>query len=353
MIPRTPKDPAPPPAALTAFLRGVERRGAVFGQLQSGNADTGERALAAAMRAFRFAASALPVADWPRQFWALLLATPELREPPLAPHWDGDFDFLSQIGSGPRAALLLRLVAGLSEGDAAGVLGVARPTYRFALQRALPHHEDGRPDATAWRMLGEAAQHAVRELPPERLAHLARLREAALLGRRLDPLPEPEAEDAKPASSSATEVIVARPRWTKPAMVAVAIACVAALAATFFLPEDVWPGDPHAPRVRIAALPPAEAPAAKFDAQGALLLHPDFEQILEDGDASAATGDATLEHAARTDPAFYAWLAAGAPEPRIAPVVPEDSEPAKPSTPPAPPPSNAQDPRTETEDALL
>jgi hypothetical protein len=345
--------PAPvsprPPAALAAFLRGIELRGWVFALRQAGSEAAAEQGLAQALHAFLAEARGLPLAAWPIRFWACLLRQPGL----VGPAEPGAVG-LAGLPPGPRAALLLRLVAGLSKGDAAGVLGVARPTYRLALQRALPHHEDGRPDAIAWRMLGEAAQHAVRELSPERLAHLARLREAALLGRRLDPLPEPEA-DAKPASSaSISEVTATRPRWTKPAMAAVAIVCVVALAATFFLPEDIWSGNPNAPRVRIAALPPAEAPAAKFDAQGALLLHPDFEQILEDGDASAATGDAALEHAARTDPAFYAWLAAGAPEPRIAPVVPEDSEPAKPSTPPpTPPPGNAQDPHTETEDALL
>ncbi|WP_242113238.1 sigma-70 region 4 domain-containing protein [Luteimonas aquatica] len=347
MISRTPKAPAPPPAALTAFLRGAERRGAVFAQLQAGNVDTGERALASAMRAFRFAAADQAVADWPRQFWALLLATPELREPPSTPHWDGDFAFFSRIGSGPRAALLLRLVAGLSETDAAGVLGVARPTYRLALQRALPHQADGRPDPTAWRLLGDAAQRAVRELPPERLAHLARLREAALLGRRLDPLPEPESETGPSPSSDAA----VRPRWVWPAMIAVAALCLAAFLATFFLPGAGLPDDPNAPRVQVAALPPAQAPAETFDAQGALLTHPDFEQIFEDM-PPAADGEAALARAARGDPGFYAWLAAGAPEPRMAPVSAPDAVPESPQPPP-PPANQAPETHSETEDALL
>ena len=65
-MPRTLHDAVSAPAALTAFLRGVERRGAVFAQLQVGDAATGDRALVAAMRAFRLPAAKIPFADWPR-----------------------------------------------------------------------------------------------------------------------------------------------------------------------------------------------------------------------------------------------------------------------------------------------
>jgi hypothetical protein len=51
-------------------------------------------------------------------------------------------------------------------------------------------------------------------------------------------------------------------------------------------------------------LPPAAAPKATFDAETALLTHPDFELLADDGD-----------DAAMRDPAFYAWLAAGAKTP--------------------------------------
>src|SRR3546814_15290642 len=93
-------------------------------QLQVGDAATGDRALVAAMRAFRLPAAKIPFADWPRQFWTLLLATPELREQPQAPSWGSGFCPLAGVGRGPRAALLLRLVAGLPEAAAAAVLGV-------------------------------------------------------------------------------------------------------------------------------------------------------------------------------------------------------------------------------------
>src|SRR3546814_5976468 len=39
------------------------------------------------------------------------------------------------------------------------------------------------PIPQGWRMLGEATRHAVRDLSAERMAQLARMREAAALGR--------------------------------------------------------------------------------------------------------------------------------------------------------------------------
>ena len=324
-MPRTLHEAASAPAALTAFLRGVERRGAVFAQLQVGDAATGDRALVAAMRAFRLPAGKIPFPDWPRQFWALLLATPELREEPDAPSWGSGFGFLARVGRGPRAALLLRLVAGLPEADAAAVLGVSRPTYRLALQRALPHGDDGQPDMQGWRMLGEAARHAVRDLSVERMAQLARMREAAVQGRRLDP-------PAAPAWAGHRDEEHAPAHWRRPAMIAVGVACVLAFAATF-LPafEAAVRGDPPE-WIEVAPLPPGDAPGSKFDAQAALLTHPDFELL--------AAGDA-MEPAAR-DPGFYAWLAAGAEVPEME---------AEPEAAPVADTVTGDDQPTETEDA--
>ena len=326
-MPRTLHEAASAPAALTAFLRGVERRGAVFAQLQVGDAATGDRALVAAMRAFRLPAAKIPFADWPRQFWTLLLAAPELREQPAAPSWGSGFGFLAGIGRGPRAALLLRLVAGLPEADAAAVLGVSRSTYRLALQRALPHGEDGQPDMQGWRMLGEAARHAVRDLSVERMAQLARMREAAVQGRRLDP-PMAAARTERRGDGPAPAA------WRRPAMIAVGATCLLAFAATF-LPvfEAGLRGDPPE-WIDIAPLPPGDAPESTFDAQSALLTHPDFELL--------AAGD-SREPAAR-DPGFYAWLAAGAKVPEME---------GEPDTEAVPAPDAAVDENrpTETEDA--
>ncbi|WP_024888988.1 sigma-70 region 4 domain-containing protein [Luteimonas huabeiensis] len=278
--------------ALTAFLRGVERRAALFAQLQVGDPDAGDAALTTAMVGFRDAAARTPFGEWPRRFWSLLLAAPQLREPPRAPHWRGDFAWLGEIGAGPRAALLLRLVACVSEADAAGVLGVSRATYRLALRRALPRLQDGAPDETRFRALADAAQLALRDTPPERLAELARLREAALRGRVYTP-PRRAPEPAAPARPSAGAT--PRPRWLRPALAAVAAATLLALAATFVFPGKLGPVPD---RIRLDGLPETQ-PAARFDEEFAIVAHPDF--------ALLASDDA--EGAAR-DPAFLAWLTA-------------------------------------------
>lgn len=289
MTARTLQDASAAPAALTAFLRGVERRGAVFAQLLAGDEAEGDAALSLAMHAFRRLAARSPFADWPRRFWAQLLAAPALRQPPRSPAWAPQFAWLGELGHGPRAALLLRLVAGLSEADAAAVLGVARPTYRLALQRALPHHADGSADVEAWRALGDAAQAMVRSLPAERLAHLAHEREDAIHPGTRRPAPAPTSAGAPP-------------RWWRPALAAVAVATVVALAATF------WPalrgvGGTAPQGILSEPLPPADEPAARYPPEAALASHRDLDLLLavERGEAAGA---------AAADPAFHAWYAA-------------------------------------------
>ena len=146
------RPPSPPPA-LSAFLRGVERRGAVLAELQCGDAAAGDAALVAAMRVFRDEAATLPMAEWPRRFWATLLAEPALRRRVAVAMAIDPTDRLGELATGPRAALLLRLAAGLPEAEAAGVLGVGEASYRLALRGALPHHVDGRADPQAWQHL--------------------------------------------------------------------------------------------------------------------------------------------------------------------------------------------------------
>ncbi|MCW5582017.1 MAG: hypothetical protein KIS72_11810, partial [Luteimonas sp.] len=72
-------DPSAARAALNAFLRGVERRGVVFAEWQGGDAEAGDVALAATLRGFGEVAGEVPFAEWPRRFWAMLLAAPGLR----------------------------------------------------------------------------------------------------------------------------------------------------------------------------------------------------------------------------------------------------------------------------------
>lgn len=300
-----PLSDADAPAALTAFLRGIERRGAVFAELLVGDALRAEQAFAVALRQFRDHALAQPFAHWSRLFWRTLLASPKLRAPAPASRWEGPFAALAPIGGGPRAALLLRLVAGLTDADAAAALGIAPPTYRLALRQALPHREDGSADPEAWRALAEAVQQAIRGLPAERLAHLARLRQAAVQGRRpelIGPLhvPAPEAEP---------EHAPARHRRLRALLWAGVAACGVGLAVTFLWPPG-WSGEGGDPGIRIRPLGPAQSPAARFDAATALLTERDFE-VLAAGPLAPPLDD----------PAFYAWYAAsrggeiGAPDP--------------------------------------
>ena len=284
--------PAPPsrvdaPAALAAFLRGVERRGAVLAELQCGDAAAGDAALAAAMGGFRAAAAQLPLADWPRAFWARLLAQPQMRHrTPIAIPLDAT-DSLAELGSGPRVALLLRLAAGLSEAEAAAVLGVAAPTYRLALRRALPSHPDGRADPQAWQRLREQVHRRIKTLPQVRLLRLTRAREAALLGQPV--LPPPQA----PAGMRSRRLLAVL--WT------LLVLCVAAFAATFWWPGPLlggWLGGEGGARVRQHALPPAAA-ASRYHADAGLIAHRDFA-LLTDPMAEANTRDLD----------FHSWLAA-------------------------------------------
>ncbi|HVR81975.1 MAG TPA: hypothetical protein VHF02_07825 [Luteimonas sp.] len=280
MSERTLTETAAAPAALAAFLRGIERRGALFAELQCGDATRGDAALAAVMRAFRESATTTPMATWPHRFWALLLAAPPLRRQQLGASWPPAFAALARLGSGPRAALLLRLVAALPESEAAAVLGIAQPSYRLALQRALPRRADGSPDEIGWRALGTAVQQAITQLPPTRLAHLAQLREAAIQPRR------PRGITLRPAVTSP------RPRWLLPSLWAGVAACVLAFVASFLLPS--LQRDNDEPRIQLTPLPPADAPAATFDAQTALLTDRDFD-MFTDGDDAAVPRDLGLQ----------------------------------------------------------
>lgn len=288
-MPRPTPDPAAT-SALNAFLRGVERRAVVFAELLCGDPARAEDALSAAMRAFRPISAQSAMTDWPRRFWGLLLATPSLRKETAAPTRVGALHWLGQVGQGPRAALLLRLVGGLGEADAAAVLGVTRPTYRLALHHALPRDAQGEPDPAAWSTLGEAVQDAVKALPATRLAQLARLREAALLGH--DIAAGPPRRDAPAPEAPPT-------RWRSAAMAGVAAIALAALAFTFFFRPTPAPGGLDDPRIRVDALPSAERPAATFDAATALATERDFTQLASGSD------EAFLR-----DLDFYAWYAA-------------------------------------------
>ncbi|WP_101925676.1 MULTISPECIES: hypothetical protein [Luteimonas] len=327
--------PSPPPglsSAVTAFLRGVERRAALFAQWQCGDIETGDAALANAMADFTGLAATAVFTEWPRRFWGLLLAAPALRAP--APLAGDGLPALEGLSGGPRVTVLLRLVAGLTEHDAATVLGVSRATYRLGLQRALPHQGDGAPDAAAWRALADTVQGAIRALPPDRLTRLAAMREAALHGAvpelRRFPIARPQADTPDVSTTDiAPPVDAPRPRWVLPAVAAVAVATALALAATWWWPwSAAQRGDDDI--IRVEPLGEAAEPQARFDDALSLLTERDLELLLEPDTA-----------AWRTDPAFHAWLAVHL----DVPVVVEDVDTA------APPPTDTAE--LETTDAGL
>lgn len=286
--PRTSASSAP--AALSAFLRGVERRGAVLAELQAGDAVAGDAALVAAMAGFRAVAAQASLNEWPARFWSLLLTQPGLRRrTPVAIPLDAT-DRLGELGSGPRAALLLRLAAGLAEADAAAALHVAPATYRLALQRALPRHADGRADPQAWQQLREQVHRRIKTLPPERLQRLAQAREAALQGVAAAAAPG-RGGDAAPKP---------RPRWLMPVLWTLLALCALAFAATFWWPAGLagdWLEGPDG--VAVAPLPEGSGPAERYSREAGLIADGDFELIADpQGEAAAAAVD------------FDSWLAA-------------------------------------------
>lgn len=296
--------PTAAPAALSAFLRGVERRAALFADLQGGDPSACEAALASTLDGFVATAARHPVADWPRRFWSMLLAAPALRAPSAAARWPAAFDRLAHVGRGPRAALLLSLVARLQEDDAAAVLGVAQPTYRLALRRALPVDAEGEPDAATWHGLDRAIRQALAELPAPRLVRLARLREAALAGCEL--APEPVLRQPRQGHDKHHPAAAPR-RWVLPALWLGVGVCVVALVVSFLLP-GMLPGvlQNQAGSAATGDMPVQESmladtdpPASRFDDDIALLSHRDFEQLVDTRDAELIDTFG-----------FYAWYAA-------------------------------------------
>jgi hypothetical protein len=167
--------------ALTGFLRGLERRAAVFAELQCGEAAHGDQALQSIFSAFVAAARNLPQVEWPRLFWVTFLESPALAAEPLAPFWPGDFAPLARLDFAGRAVVLARLVAELDDTQASLVFGVNQESFRQALLRALPQRADGSPDGEAWLALRSEARYAFEDISPERSAAIARLREAVVV----------------------------------------------------------------------------------------------------------------------------------------------------------------------------
>lgn len=281
-----------PPAALVAFLRGVERRAALFAELQAGDAEVGDLAVATAMHQFQAEAAPLPMADWPRRFWQRLINATSLRQP-ASGRWSAEVAHLGTLAGHDRLVLLTRLAAGLPEDEALEVLALDQIHYRSALAAACPRDADGAADAHAWRQLAEAIQARMKELSQERMARLARLRDHAL---------QPATAPRRPAATaplprSEMTTTAGKPsRGRSLLWVLVVLVCCLALAATF-VPRDWWPRqlrgpEPSAeprlglaedPDIRTQVLPPAEAPASVLTPEESLATHSDLP-MLRDSD---------------------------------------------------------------------
>ncbi|MCS3747685.1 hypothetical protein FHY18_003296 [Xanthomonas arboricola] len=308
------------PAALSAFLRGVERRGLVLAQLQCGDVTAAERALAAALRAFSSQAAGRPMAGWPMRFWSLLATAPPLRREPMPGTWLPPFTVLGRMQTPDRLALLLRIVAGLEEEAAGEVQGIAVADYRQSLARACPRDAAGNPDAQAWRALAEAAQMELRDLTSSQLTRLGQLRDASLAGVALQPaIPA----HAPPAPRRAAPARV-RPRrqWHWPqldrrhagiALGVLALALLLTVLAWWWThrrpnlpPEPISQAPAGVLHVTDAApVLVEELPASDLQkAPAAPAMDPRDQTMLADPD---------LELARAAD--FYAWYAAGHPVP--------------------------------------
>ena len=262
-------------AALTEFLRGIEPRAAVFAELACGSPRHGDAAVQAALHAFCRAAARAPLADWEAGFWGLLLAAPQWRHIRGVGRWQEPWTRLGALDPGMRAALLLRLVAGLDDRRAADLLGIAPATQALAVKGVLGESGPPSPRWQAWLL---ASRQHLRQLSGERLQRLAQAREAALDG-------------------GMARVPRAHPRWQMPLLWTGLTTCALAFAATFLLPGQ---GPDPTPQIQVGVLPPADPPLARFDDDTALLTHRDFDQL------TAPPAQQALARGL----AFYAWYAA-------------------------------------------
>lgn len=244
----------PPPASLQAFLRGIERRAYVLLLTQCGEAEAAASALRAALDAFVAEADAIPLAQWPMRFWAIVVRQPAMLqshrvEPALA-----------TLSPGPRAALLLRLVAGLDFEHAAQALGAGEAAYRVALDRAVARLSEQKVDLEGLR---EQLQQRVKHLSERQGGDIAALRQqametAAQEHEGAEAAPEADAQDA------------AAPRWRKAAIV-VLVVLLLALAASF-----IWPQAPRLSEGQTETLPQETGIGSPAVDDAALVTDPDY-----------------------------------------------------------------------------
>jgi hypothetical protein len=275
---------APSAAALTAFLHGIQPRAWVFGLCQAGDPHRADQALAGAERDFLAEAATHPLSEWPMRFWEALLRQPAL----LAPLDPGQE--LARIEPGPRAALLLRLLASLDVPHAAEALGVSVPAYEAALGQALSPPGAPQDWLAALRLKLQALVH---EMPAPTRAHLDELR--LRVQAELAAAQELGAPSLPPLQLDEEPALEATPDWHPPRWpwFGLGLLLLALLATLLFpLPSRLRPGESERLPSEAVAPPPALSDTV-------VVTHPDYAQLAAPQDESYAR-----------ELGFYSWHAA-------------------------------------------
>ncbi len=301
-----PSAPVSSPPAIAAFVRGVGQRARLLATVQAGASKPAEQALAAVARVFATEAGQWPIAQWPQQYWRLLLATPHLRHP--GPSEPGvPLPGIARLPPVQRAAFLLQLVAELDDATAATALGTSVGTYQDAIRDGLPRDALGQPDLDVWRAWRSAVQRAFATAEPAPATLVA--------GARTEPVARPA--DSTPAKNRPAKMTLADDanpeagphRHVHWLWLGVVI-CVLAFATTFFLhPAGRAVIERWTATIQVEPLPAADAPKARFDA-GDAALYPDHALLAAPEEAAHASQLALLS-----------WLAVNSEDPRAADVV--------------------------------
>ena len=303
----TPANRPPPAAAVAAFLRGTHQRARLLATVQAGASKPAEQALAVVAQVFATEAGQWPIAQWPQQYWRLLLATPHLRQPG-APEPVLPLPGIARLPPTQRAALLLQLVAELDDATAATALGASVSTYQDAIRDGLPHDALGQPDVDVWRAWRAAVQRELANaepapavvLPASPAPSTSTSTSAMAMGMAMAMAPEP----ANVVVS--TDAPGHHVRWLWLGVVL----CVVAFATTFFLhPAGRAVLQRWTATIKVDPLPAADAPKARFDATD-IALHPDRAWL-----------EAPEEAAHASELALLSWLAVNSEDPRAADAV--------------------------------
>ena len=288
--------------AIAAFVRGVSQRARLLATVQAGAAKPADQALAVVAKVFATEAGQWPIAQWPQQYWRLLLATPHLRTPDSS-ETDLPLPGIARLPPVQRAAVLLQMVAELDDATAATALGTSVVAYQDAIRDGLPKDALGQPDVDVWRAWRAAVQRELANAEPAPDTLVAESRTA--------PAPRPAtsktlgSRSVEDASSSQTPHHHVRWLW-----LGVAI-CVLAFATTFFLhPAGRAVLERWTATIKVKPLSAADEPKARFDPNN-LALHPDRELLV----APEEVG-----HAGQL--AFLSWLAINSADPRAADAIP-------------------------------